>query len=160
MKEYHTESTVHFVLTCPEEKLNQLERRGMHAHFKLRKSLSVQNMMLFDEEGKIQRYENECEILMAFAKVRLEMYRLRKEWLIRKLKREREVLANKVRFLELVIEEKLKVRNRPRKEVVNNLQKLGFRTMRQIYQGDEAMMEGANDAGKGGYDYLLGMKLW
>ncbi|CAE8614335.1 unnamed protein product, partial [Polarella glacialis] len=52
-REYHTESSVHFVVTMTPEKMRAAERAGLEKTFKLKSSLATSNMVLFDAEGKI-----------------------------------------------------------------------------------------------------------
>jgi len=80
------------------------------------------------------------------------------------------VLSEKARFIELVIEEKLKVKNRKREQLIEDLRKNNFRTFYEITDGDdlEDQEEGDNQEPgaqkkkkrSGGWDYLLGMPLW
>merc|ERR1719265_2703227 len=56
-REYHTESSVHFSVTMTPDKLADAERRGLQKVFHVKGSLSTTNMMLFDAEGKIKKYD-------------------------------------------------------------------------------------------------------
>lgn len=44
-KEYHTDTTVKFVVTMTEEQLSQAEREGLHKKFKLDSSLHTTSMV-------------------------------------------------------------------------------------------------------------------
>merc|ERR1719247_4019208 len=57
-REYHTENTVHFVVNMTAEKMKEAEKIGLDKVFKLKTSLSITNMMLFDAGGKIAKYES------------------------------------------------------------------------------------------------------
>ena len=58
IREYHQENRVHFVLKVP--KLREIENKeGIIKKFKLQTSLSSSNYVLFDEEGRINRYATE-----------------------------------------------------------------------------------------------------
>merc|ERR1719183_295491 len=50
-REYHTENSVHFVVTLTEAKMKEAEQAGLEKIFKLKTSVSNQNMVLFDAEG-------------------------------------------------------------------------------------------------------------
>merc|ERR1719181_2171269 len=65
-REHHTENTVHFVLTLTPAKMREAEAAGFHKVFKLKSSLSTNNMMLFDAEGKIAKYDTALDILSEF----------------------------------------------------------------------------------------------
>merc|ERR1719262_75381 len=117
----------------------------------MRTTFSTSNMVFFDEHGKIKRYETEREILEEFAKLRLEFYKRRKAYLVSKLKREYAVLSSKARFIRMVIEEKLKVKNRKRDDVINDLRKHEFKTLEEIKgsYGDDDEEDNENDGARG-----------
>eukprot|EP00927_Polykrikos_kofoidii_P034300 TRINITY_DN29120_c0_g1_i1.p1 TRINITY_DN29120_c0_g1~~TRINITY_DN29120_c0_g1_i1.p1 ORF type:complete len:1271 (-),score=344.83 TRINITY_DN29120_c0_g1_i1:123-3935(-) len=180
MKEYHTEGTVHFVITVTEEQMRKLESTGLEKAFKLRSSMAMSNLVFFDKSGKIKKYANEKEIIEDFAVLRLEYYHKRKDYILRRLKLDRDIISEKVRFIKLVVEDKLKVKNRKRDQLIEDLRKNGFRTMQEICEGEdmqdedndeqpdgavggvEEKAEGApkKKAKSGGWEYLLGMPLW
>jgi DNA topoisomerase II len=65
IREYHQENRVHFVLKVP--RLADIMRgEGVEKKFKLAGSISANNYVLFDYEGKIKRYSSEEEILNEF----------------------------------------------------------------------------------------------
>merc|ERR1719371_159427 len=94
-------------------------------------------MVFFDKEGKIQKFTSEREILESFAETRLQYYFKRKDYLLEKLRQQHEILSEKARFIELVIEEKLKVKNRKREALIEDLRKHNFRTFYEITDGDD-----------------------
>lgn len=160
-KEYHTEKRVHFVITVTEEQMAKLQAGGLEKMFKLRTSLSISNMFFFDQGGKIRRYSNVLEIMQEFAELRLAYYHRRKAHLVEGLRRQHEVISEKVRFIRLVIAEELVVKNRPRAALVANLRALGFRTLREITGLDVREETAAAEAAPpSGFDYLLGMPVW
>mmetsp|Transcript_42105 Transcript_42105/g.90431 ORF Transcript_42105/g.90431 Transcript_42105/m.90431 type:complete len:1220 (-) Transcript_42105:205-3864(-) len=175
-KEYHTENTVHFKLTGSAQQLNALEHEGLDKALKLRSSISTNNLVFFDSEGRIKKYETEREVLLDFAKLRLEYYQKRKDFHVDRLRREKELIDAKVRFILMVIKGELVVNNRKKKELVDDLKRHNFKTFQQIFRkpggpngaaaAAEAEAEGAaeeKDDGtneRAGYNYLLGMPLW
>ena len=46
-KEYHTDTTVRFVVNLGAEKMSQAEKIGFHKKFKLESSLSLANMVSY-----------------------------------------------------------------------------------------------------------------
>eukprot|EP00930_Biecheleria_cincta_P055333 TRINITY_DN41660_c0_g1_i1.p1 TRINITY_DN41660_c0_g1~~TRINITY_DN41660_c0_g1_i1.p1 ORF type:complete len:1305 (-),score=290.22 TRINITY_DN41660_c0_g1_i1:447-4361(-) len=162
-KEYHTESTVHFVVTVTEAQMAAHEYIGFEKSFRLRSSISTNNFIFFDKDGKIKRFVDEKQLLTEFADLRLEMYHKRKAHLLRTLKIQAEILSAKARFIQEVIDEKLKVKNRKRDIIIQDLRKHGFKTLREITEGldvDVPDNVAAKQAGKSGWEYLLGMPLW
>merc|ERR1719162_2388338 len=123
--------------------------------------------MFFDKDGKIQKFSNEREILESFAELRLQYYFKRKDYLLEKLRQQQEILSEKARFIELVITEKLKVKNRKRDALIEDLRKNDFRTSHEITEGDDIDMPGSQEDGDkdeqgatktkkrgGGWEYL------
>lgn len=157
LREYHSENSVHFVLSMTPDKLADAERRGFEKVFHLRSSLATTNMWLFDPSGKIKKYDSPEEILEEFAPVRLKVYESRKAHIIERLQRELAVVSNKLRFVELVISDRLNVEKRKTSELCAEMRSLGLQTMREI-RGNGTPPE--DEAGADGYRYLLSMKLW
>jgi len=54
-KEYHTDTTVHFVITMTGEQMAAAEKEGIEKKFKLATSISTTNMVCFDQEGRIKK---------------------------------------------------------------------------------------------------------
>jgi len=170
-REYHTESTVHFELTLTPEQMKKAEAQGLEKTFKLKSSLATSNMVLFDHEGKISKYNTALDILKDFCTLRRKIYEDRKAYLVAKLTREKEILSNKARFILMVVKGELEIRKKKKAELLVELQKKGFKKMSEL----DAILEGRSaddkdekaapvgegeDAEKTDYDYLLGMSLW
>ena len=67
IREYHQENRVHFIIKVT--KLQEIKASAIDAiekKFKLSSSLSANNYVLFNHEGKICRYNSEEEILKEF----------------------------------------------------------------------------------------------
>jgi len=128
-KENHTDTTVKFTVQIPAEKFPEIYHGGggLAKRFKLESSVTTSNMHLFDTNGMIHKYESPLEILQAFFDVRLGFYEKRKLFLVSKITEEWEKLDNKVRFIMAVIDNKLKVSNRKKKDILNDLVKQGFK---------------------------------
>ena len=75
-------------------------------------STSTTNMVLFNKDGKLKRYENVNEILTEFCEARFAQYNKRKEGELKKLDFEAKILYNKIRFIEMVINDKIKLLNK------------------------------------------------
>jgi len=149
-REYHTEKTVHFTVKMADEALANAKSKeggGVQSAFKLCSSLSETNMVLFDSEGKIQKYKNPLQIMEEFARVRLKNYKIRKDYLVQKLTLERDLLSNRARFIKLIIEKKLKINNRKKDDIVKDLTKMRFQKF------------GDSKAPRSGFEYLLIMQI-
>jgi DNA topoisomerase-2 len=66
MKEYHTENTVHFHITLTAAHMATAEKLGLQKAFKLETALQISNMMLFDVDGKVQKFNTALEIMESF----------------------------------------------------------------------------------------------
>jgi DNA gyrase/topoisomerase IV, subunit A len=169
--ENHTDTTVSFTVKATKENIDkwEKEKEGLLGHFKLKGSLSTSCMYLFDQEGRIIKYETPEEIISAFYDVRLEFYGKRKALLVDKLQTEQRKLSNKARFVEEVCTGDLVVSNRKRTVILAELQQRGYETFvptakdanNSEDEEDEAAEAQLSDAELAkGYEYLLGMKIW
>merc|ERR550514_843335 len=141
--------------------------------FRLKTSRSTSNMILFDKDGKIQKYNSAVDVLEEFAHLRLTVYMQRKRFMVAKLGCEKDILASKMRFITSIIDGKMKINNRKKADLVKDMKDvLGFKTMDDIkaankYIADDdagnAQDDEEEDAKVGpqkGFEYLLGMNLW
>jgi len=149
-REYHTEKAVHFSVKLSPEELKASKAKeagGVDRAFNMSSNINETNMVLFDSEGRIQKYKNTMMIMEEFARVRMKYYKTRKEYLVQKLTLERDLLSNRARFIKMIIEKKLKINNRKKDEVVRDLTKLKF------------MKFGDQKAPRSGFEYLLIMQI-
>ena len=77
-KEHHDNINVHFVVTMSAKDLEKAEEQGLEEFFKLSSKLNTSNMICFDFDGKIKRYDSPEEIIEEFYPVRLAYYQKRK----------------------------------------------------------------------------------
>ncbi|XP_013929424.1 PREDICTED: DNA topoisomerase 2-alpha [Thamnophis sirtalis] len=172
-KEYHTDTTVKFIITMSEQKLVESETIGLHKVFKLQTPLSCSNMVLFDHVGCLKKYETAEEILDEFYQVRLRYYGLRKEWLTGMLGAESAKLNNQARFILEKIEGKIVIENKPKKELIKVLIERGYdsdpvKAWKESQQkgNDESTEEDTDKENESttvsgaDFNYLLNMPLW
>lgn len=173
-KENHTDSTVSFTITASKDAIDSYENEkdGLVGKFKLKTTISTSNMQLFNEQGRIIKYNTPEDILEEFYRVRLDFYEKRKAHLLEILRRERLMLSNKARFVEEVCSGDLVVSNRKRSELLDELQERGYDLMTKDDEkksNDDADASDDEDEGEEntsyadlakGYEYLLGMKIW
>ena len=163
-KEYHTDSTVHFVITMPPENLAAAQASGIEKKFKLSTKLNITNMHLFNEQGVITKYSSPVAILEAFVPLRLKAYSQRREMLIRLAESQLKRLSNKMRFILAVVDGSLVVNRKKKQELIAELEALCYDRLPKTDKGSVAELDEdgefiANDVA-GSYDYLLGMPLW
>ena len=75
---------------------------GIEKKFKLTSSISLNNLVLFDKDQRIKKYQNEVEILEDFFPIRHALYAKRKEFLLGEMRKELRTMQNKCRFIESV----------------------------------------------------------
>nr|XP_020031912.1 DNA topoisomerase 2-alpha isoform X2 [Castor canadensis] len=175
-REYHTDTTVKFVVKMTEEKLAEAERVGLHKVFKLQTSLTCNSMVLFDHVGCLKKYDTALDILRDFFELRLKYYGLRKEWLLGMLGAESAKLNNQARFILEKIDGKIIIENKPKKELIKVLIQRGYdsdpvkawKEAQQKVPDEEENEESDNDNEKSDsvtdsgptFNYLLDMPLW
>ena len=167
-KEDHTDTTVSFTVTATKEKIDIFEKGkdGLYGKFKLLGKLHTSNMNLFDEVGRIIKYQNPHDILTSFYNTRMDFYHQRKELLLSIMQRDLKILGNKARFVEEVCKNELIINNRKRKDILYELQERGYdlfdnKKEKEESESDDVPEENATDGELArGYEYLLGMKIW
>lgn len=76
---------------------------------KLKSYIHTSNMVVFDHEGKIHRFETLNGILQRFCKERLRLYEKRRQFMLKKVTRELSLVENKKRFMIDVSGQKIKI---------------------------------------------------
>lgn len=176
LKEYHTENRVDFHIRIPG--VDKYSDGMLKKKFKLVSTISMNNLVLFNKDRKIVKYANVSEIMEEHFLVREDFYRKRKEFMIAKLTRECEILANKVRFILAVVENELIINKKQKMILVKELQAKKFATKKQLdmiftepvissdentkeqEQEQETDSEPSATVSSREYDYLLSMPLW
>jgi DNA topoisomerase-2 len=153
------------------------EAEGLEKRFKLTSVINTSNLVCFDPQGRICKYEN-VEILMReFYGLRLNYYMKRKEAMLSRLTFEWTKLDNKVRFIKEIIAGALKVQNRKKVDLLRELQRRNYFPVPKpkaavVAGSDSAAGAGAGEDEEEGddipagvpassdYDYLLSMPIW
>ncbi|XP_053400628.1 DNA topoisomerase 2-alpha-like [Mercenaria mercenaria] len=125
-KEYHTDTTVKFVVKMTPENLAKAEEQGLHKVFKLQNTLTTTSMVLFDRNGCIKKYNYVEEILREFFELRLEMYKKRKDYLEGMLAAESLKFDNIARFIMEKIEGTITIENKKKKDLIETLVRRGY----------------------------------
>uniref|UniRef100_A0A6Q2XLA8 DNA topoisomerase 2 n=1 Tax=Esox lucius TaxID=8010 RepID=A0A6Q2XLA8_ESOLU len=125
-KEYHTDTTVRFVVKMTEERLREAEMAGLHKVFKLQQPLTCNSMVLFDHVGSLKKYETVQDVLKDFYELRMKYYVLRKDWLAGMLGAESAKLTNQARFILEKIQGTLVIENKPKKQLITMLTEMGY----------------------------------
>eukprot|EP00897_Mesotaenium_endlicherianum_P007582 jgi/Mesen1/6852/ME000351S05970 len=182
VKEYHTDTAVHFEVHLTESNMEAAVAEGLHKKFKLTSSISMGNLHLFDPAGRINKYDSPEEIVEAFYSVRLEYYNKRKAAQLEQLRQDLTKLDNRVRFILAVVNGDLVVSNRKKADLLAELKAKDFASMDEIVTikpklavasqteaddsaevvepNGEEPKAGASVGRASSYEYLLGMSLW
>lgn len=94
--------------------------------FKLEKKINGSNMVAFDENKEIQKYGSVEDILWTFYKYRLEFYNKRHIYLKKTLEDQIRKIGEKLRFVLLVIDDKIVVFKKKKAEISAELTKHKF----------------------------------
>ena len=119
-----------------------IEKNEIIKKLKLTSSLNITNMHVFDSDCKIRKVESPEEIIYRFYVVRKQHYIKRKDYLIKTLKEDLELLDSKIKFIRLVIAEEIIVFNKKKDFIIKQISNHNLLKV--------------NDS----YDYLLDLKLW
>jgi DNA topoisomerase-2 len=121
--------------------LEDLDDTALIKLLKLEES-STEIFTTLDEFGKLKIFETSEEIIEYFTKFRLAYYNIRKQHTLDKLNRELKILSNRGRFIKAILDEKLKINNVSKIEIIKGIETLG--------------LEQIDDS----YDYLLRMPIY
>ena len=121
--------------------LESLDDTALIKLLKLEES-STEIFTTLDEFGKLKIFETSEEIIEYFTKFRLNYYNIRKQHTLDKLNKELKVLSNRGRFIKSILDEKLKINNVSKTEIITGIETLG--------------LEKIDDS----FDYLLRMPIY
>ncbi|KAL3462611.1 DNA topoisomerase [Aspergillus heterothallicus] len=175
-KDYNNHTDVNFVIQLDEKNIKApMTQEVLEEKLKLSKTIATTNLVAFDSEGRIAKYDTVEDILKEFFAVRLRFYERRKQYQLGQLQKELEKLSNQARFVQMIIDGKLVVSKKKKSVLVVELKEKGFKpfpkvsdalkageTERVLEASDDESGENEDDADDLGhaYDYLLGMAIW
>lgn len=110
--------------------------------FKLQSSLKITNMYLFDKNYKLKKYKTTLDILQDFYDIRIEYYQKRKEYMLKEYEKELDTLYQKIKFIEYVMDDKIKVFRQKKENIIKQLEDFEFKKI------------------ENGYDHLLKIPLY
>ena len=128
-----SDTIIDFIITLQKGLVDELEStvsdngcNGLEKLFKLFTTNTTTNMHLFDAEDKLKKYENVCEIIDDYFVTRLQMYQVRKNYLITAITEELVLLSNKVKYIKEVLEGTVDLRRKKKDEVSAMLLEKGY----------------------------------
>lgn len=168
--EYNTPEKVHFIVKMEDKYMKVALDKGLEEQFKLSKTMATTNLVAFDSQGRIHKYETPMDMMEEFYHIRLSYYEKRKQYLLNEMQKELDKLSNQSRFVKMIIDGKLVVSRKKKAVLVQELRKLNFKPIPKVIEAkkqgefEEAMEDNEADEepelGAGDYDYLLGMAIW
>jgi DNA gyrase/topoisomerase IV subunit A len=93
----------------------------------------TENLTCLNERGKLIIFKNVTELINYFVKFRLTYFEKRKDFLLIELSKRNIYLSNRAKFIKLIIDGKLNLRNKPKAEVIEELTKLKFEQIESSY---------------------------
>ena len=124
IKEFHEENNIFFKIFLTENSYKKLENLNYYDKLKLLKlssTVNLTNMVAFDADNKIKKYNSPNEILEEFYCKRLEMYNNRKIHNIRKLEHQYDVVKNKLLFIQCVLKGDIVFLNKKKDEIIRQI---------------------------------------
>eukprot|EP00497_Spongosphaera_streptacantha_P001410 TRINITY_DN199_c0_g2_i8.p1 TRINITY_DN199_c0_g2~~TRINITY_DN199_c0_g2_i8.p1 ORF type:complete len:593 (-),score=207.75 TRINITY_DN199_c0_g2_i8:2-1780(-) len=169
IRTYHTTTTVCFQIQFNES----FGYTGIHGDFfrklKLVGSLPTSNIVLFNHEGKLQKFENAEQVLRDFYGLRMQYYDMRKKRMLENLDEQRRRLSNRERFILMIVREELKINRRKKRDICEELNRLRFekfypKTNKKgappVDENNEEEEEKEESKLELGYKYLLSMPIY
>ncbi|KAI3920977.1 hypothetical protein MKW92_029737 [Papaver armeniacum] len=108
-KDSSSVTKVNIEVFLTKDNMEKAVEEGLIKIFKLTSTVKTTNMHLFDEHGKLCKYDNPLQIIKVFCEVRHEIYEKRQELLLRNLESELKKVENKIRFALEFAEGKIKL---------------------------------------------------
>lgn len=132
---------IDYTIKVSRTQTQDLIKKGNVLHFLKLSESETENLTCLDENGKLIIFKNVNDLINYFVKFRLSYYDKRKDFLLNQLAKRNIYLSNRAKFIKMIIDGKLNLRNKPKTEVVKELEKLKF------------------DQIEGNFDYLLNMAI-
>ena len=141
MRNYSKPDIVHFEITeLPDYELTL-------DSLKLKTHINLTNMVLFDREGRIHRFETIDDIVEYFCPIRYEFYQKRKTNQLECMRDSLVWLTNRHRFLEEIASDTLVIHKRPEQDIIKDLIQRKYKS------------KASDESEKPNYDYLLNMNI-
>ncbi len=127
------DTNVDFTITFTKGKLAELEAskgdyncNGLEKLLKLYTTNTTTNMHLFDAEDTLHKYEKVSDIIDAYYSVRLNLYGVRKQYMIDALERELVLLSNKAKYIQENLDGTIDLRKKKKEQVIAMLEEKGY----------------------------------
>jgi DNA topoisomerase-2 len=162
-KEFNDHKTVHFIIQMDEKHMKAALEEGLTERFKLSKTVGTTNLVAFDTQGKIRKYENPEEIMEEYYHYRLAMYSKRKAHWLKVYHAGYRKLKNQYRFISEIIDNKLTVAKKKKAAIVEELRQRNYEAFpkedtKKSKSDDNDDDEDDASGLASDYDYLLSVR--
>ena len=153
---YSSDTKVCFIVLCRPKALEKLilseepDEYGcnkIYKEFKLSKPVSLNNIVLYNTNFKLIRYDSPLDIITEFFNYRLVYYSKRKTSLLEKYNHKKDILENKIRFIQEQIDDILILYKKKKDVLINELETRNYLKIAK------------NTESSGDYEYLLSMRM-
>ncbi|KAJ2901969.1 DNA topoisomerase II [Zalerion maritima] len=174
-KEFNDHKNVHFIIQMEDKHVKAALDEGLLDRFKLKKSVATSNLVAFNVNGQIRKYEKVEDIMEEYYNHRLSMYKQRKAYWLGVYDGDWRKLSNQARFVKEIIDGKFVVSKKKKQVVVQqlrdkkyepfpkNIDKKKQKSEEEEEQENEEEEDGVDAntvVGTRDYDYLLSMPIW
>ena len=104
-------------------------------------------MNLYNRDRKIQHFKTANDIITYYSEGRIQLYKRRREYLLKDLTSKLELVSSKIQFILYFISGKLKISNQRKAEIIKQLEHLQFPKL-------------GHDENFGKYEYLIKMPIY
>lgn len=119
---YCTDENVNIVITLHEDIYNSLNDEIIIKKFNLESYISINNMNLFNEDGKIYSYKDQYEIIDKFINFRLKYYTIRKQNILNRFEEQKKVIINKMKFINCVLKKEIIFENKSKDNIIKQIE--------------------------------------
>ena len=132
-EDLYTKTKVNFPIIFHTGKLAELTHDQIMKMFKLTTTMSIKNMHLFDANDCLKKYETITDIIDEYFIKRLELYILRKEYLVDVYQKQLLTLSNKARYILAILNDEIDLRRKKYSQVVEMLTTLTYDLVNDSY---------------------------
>lgn len=137
----NSKSNIDYTLKFRRADLDKLIKSKRLDRFLKIEEKQSENLTMLDEYGKLKIFDNVKDIIKYFVDFRLKYYNKRKDYLIKTLQENLNILSNKAAFIKAIIDGNLEINNVPKKDIITWLTIAKFNLV------------------DGSYNYLLSMPI-
>ena len=123
--------------------ISELENR-----LKLTSALGITNMHMFNQHGKMQKFKDINEIIDQWYPFRSKIYTMRRDYMLKKLQKELDIIKYKVAFIQEIIDDTIEIKNVKKQKIMDQLAEHKFPKI--ALKEDQTVS----------YDYLMSMDLY